>query len=73
MRLFQTTALECDEALLTGESIPVEKRVDPIVAEEEVSPGDRINCAYSSTTVTKGKVTLQCHKILTRQRDQGLS
>lgn len=55
--------LNCDEASLTGEAEPVEKipeagikTLEGNVAtkEEEVGVGDRINMAYSTTTVTKG-------------------
>jgi Na+-exporting ATPase len=45
---------ETDEALLTGESLPVGK--DPrLTFGAETGPGDRLNIAYSSSTVTKGR------------------
>lgn len=45
---------ETDEALLTGESLPVQK--DPeLVLPEDTGPGDRLNVAFSSSTVTKGR------------------
>ncbi|KAI8330709.1 hypothetical protein BC941DRAFT_383310 [Chlamydoabsidia padenii] len=53
-RLFYVSNLEADEALLTGESIPVAKQL--VVLEHEDEPlGDRINTAYSSTIVSKGR------------------
>ncbi|CAB5394826.1 unnamed protein product [Rhizophagus irregularis] len=53
-RLFEVFNLEVDEALLTGESIPVAKSVDEI--EDHDKPlGDRIDMVFSSTTVTKGR------------------
>ncbi|KAI9144873.1 hypothetical protein BKA69DRAFT_641346 [Paraphysoderma sedebokerense] len=54
MRLFEVFNLEVDEALLTGESVPVSKKTAPIT-NPEVSVGDRVNLAYSSTIVTKGR------------------
>lgn len=45
---------ETDEALLTGESLPVRKDAESTF-EDETGPGDRINIAYSSSTVTKGR------------------
>jgi len=53
IRLFESMNLECDEKILTGEALPVAKEVDAI--SEEAGVGDRINMAYSSTTVTKGR------------------
>lgn len=45
---------ETDEALLTGESLPVRK--DPaLLLDDDTGPGDRLNVAYSSSTVTKGR------------------
>ena len=45
---------ETDEALLTGESLPVQK-VYKDIYPPETGPGDRLNVAYSSSTVTKGR------------------
>ncbi|KAG5456113.1 MAG: hypothetical protein BJ554DRAFT_4241, partial [Olpidium bornovanus] len=54
LRLLEIFNLEIDEALLTGESAPVAKKT--VALEMENAPvGDRINLAYSSTVVTKGR------------------
>ncbi|KAK9456948.1 hypothetical protein V1511DRAFT_495743 [Dipodascopsis uninucleata] len=56
LRLFESMNFESDEALLTGESLPVLKDPDltfPI--DDTCGVGDRINLAYSSSTVTKGR------------------
>ena len=53
LRLFKGFALKCDEASLTGESVPAEKDPD-LVLTEEVGPGDRVNVAYMSTPVVYG-------------------
>lgn len=45
---------ETDEALLTGESLPVRKEPGSVFAAE-LGPGDRLNVAYSSSMVTKGR------------------
>ncbi|OAQ60911.2 calcium-transporting ATPase 3 [Pochonia chlamydosporia 170] len=45
---------ETNEALLTGESLPVRKGPVPTYADD-TGPGDRLNIAYSSSTVTKGR------------------
>ncbi|KAK9468757.1 hypothetical protein V1512DRAFT_257811 [Lipomyces arxii] len=54
LRLIETMNFETDEALLTGESLPVLKEHE-LVFPEDVGVGDRINLAYSSSTVTKGR------------------
>ncbi|RFU72927.1 potassium sodium efflux p-type atpase [Trichoderma arundinaceum] len=65
LRLFETMNLACEEAQLTGESIPVEKITENNItahgsdtaatAEGEVGIGDRINMAYATTVVQKGR------------------
>ncbi|KJR86217.1 calcium-transporting ATPase [Sporothrix schenckii 1099-18] len=66
-RLFESVNLSCDEQLMTGESMPVDKVthnriLDPTstsgaVATEaaRVTDGDRINLAFASTNVSKGR------------------
>lgn len=56
IRLIDPVNFETDEALLTGESLPVRK-VSEDVFEPSTGPGDRLNVAYSSSTVTKGRAT----------------
>jgi P-type Na+/K+ transporter len=45
---------ESDEALLTGESLPVAKEANSTF-QADTGPGDRYNVIYSSSTVTKGR------------------
>lgn len=54
LRLFDVMNLECDEAILTGEALPVAKEVQT-ADQEDLGLGDRLNIAYSSSTVTKGR------------------
>ncbi|KAJ9651295.1 potassium/sodium eff [Neophaeococcomyces mojaviensis] len=54
LRLFDVMNLECDEAILTGEALPVAKEVET-AEQEDLGLGDRLNIAYSSSTVTKGR------------------
>ncbi|KAF9173935.1 hypothetical protein BGX21_001899 [Mortierella sp. AD011] len=53
-RLFEIFNLETDEALLTGESLPVQKNLDLIETEDQPL-GDRLNMVFSSTVVVKGR------------------
>ena len=58
IRLFDAMNFECDEKILTGEAVPVAKHVNTDFAggdEVSVGVGDRLNMAYSSSTVTKGR------------------
>lgn len=65
MRIFEAMNLACEEGQLTGESIPVEKiSTNDIVApgteklvmtEDEIGIGDRVNMAYATTVVRKGR------------------
>ncbi|KAK6596470.1 potassium/sodium efflux P-type ATPase [Botrytis cinerea] len=54
IRLVETMNLDTDEALLTGESLPVQKEANSTF-ETDTGPGDRLNIVYSSSTVTKGR------------------
>ena len=54
LRLIETHNFETDEALLTGESLPVAKDANELYGQE-IPVGDRLNLAYSSSTVSKGR------------------
>jgi Ca2+-transporting ATPase len=54
-RLLEAAALATAEAALTGESLPVEKRVADL--EEDTVLGDRRNMVYAGTQVTSGRGT----------------
>lgn len=49
--------LSTDEALLTGESVPVSKHAEVILKDRDVPLGDRTNMVYSASTVTRGRAT----------------
>lgn len=53
LRLLKTHGLQVQEAILTGESVPVEKRMEPVASE--ASLGDRSCMAFSGTLVTSGQ------------------
>jgi cation-transporting ATPase F len=52
LRLLQIRELQIDESALTGESVPVEKKLATL--SEDTLLADRFNMAYSSTLVTYG-------------------
>jgi Na+-exporting ATPase len=54
VRLIEAVNFETNEALLTGESLPVRKETNTTFPAD-TGPGDRLNVAYSSSTVTKGR------------------
>ncbi|UHA74566.1 calcium-translocating P-type ATPase, SERCA-type [Paenibacillus sp. 481] len=54
MRLIESASLKIEEAALTGESVPVEKQVDPL-EKADIVIGDRKNMAYMSSSVTYGR------------------
>ena len=56
LRLVESMNLKVDEAALTGESVPVEKRYQ-VVIEKDAGVGDRINSCFSGTIVTYGRGT----------------
>jgi magnesium-transporting ATPase (P-type) len=55
LRLVDAKNLRTEEAALTGESVPAEKRTDPVSAKATV--GDRENMAFSGTMVVSGRAT----------------
>ena len=54
LRLCETVRLQIDEAALTGESVPVEKGVQPL-ADSDLPLGDLINMAWRGTMVVNGR------------------
>lgn len=54
LRLFKATELRIEEAALTGESVPVDKKVKPI-EEENLTPGDQTNMCFMGTIVVNGR------------------
>lgn len=65
LRMFEAMNLSCDEQSLTGEAAPVEKTTDNDIivpgteklatSEGEVGIGDRVNIAYATSIVQKGR------------------
>jgi magnesium-transporting ATPase (P-type) len=53
IRLTKARNLRIDEAILTGESVPVDKTTVPVIAEAAL--GDRRSMAFSGTLVTTGQ------------------
>ena len=53
LRLISARSLRLEEAALTGESVPVDKDPDPVIASAAL--GDRSSMAYSGTFVAAGQ------------------
>jgi magnesium-transporting ATPase (P-type) len=53
VRLLQARNLRIDESALTGESVPVDKRTEPVA--EDATIGDRVGMGYAGTLVTQGQ------------------
>jgi len=53
LRMLRAKELRIDEAMLTGESVPVQKHTEPVA--EQLVLGDRRNLAFSGTLVTTGQ------------------
>ena len=54
LRLIEADELECDEGVLTGESMPVAKSAAPVAGRE---PQDQPGCAFMGTIVHQGSGT----------------
>jgi Mg2+-importing ATPase len=52
VRLLEATGLECDESVLTGESLPVDKTTDPVPAGTPLA--ELSGCALMGTVVNAG-------------------
>ncbi len=55
-RLATASNLSVDEAILTGESVPVNKSAEPLTVDPEAI-GDQQNMVFSGTAVTQGNAT----------------
>ena len=53
VRFFEVNNIHVDESSLTGESIPVKKKVEPLTGRDLV-PGDQTNMGFSGTYLTQG-------------------
>ncbi len=53
IRIIQSNSLEIEESALTGESIPVQKRTEPVNGHH-IGLGDQENMAFMGTMVTRG-------------------
>ena len=56
-RIIECASMKIEEAALTGESVPVDKKVDALVAGEngDVALGDRKNMVFMGSTVVYGR------------------
>jgi magnesium-transporting ATPase (P-type) len=58
VRLIEVNNLACQEAALTGESVPIDKIIEPIIAAtgdpRQTPLGDRKNMCFSATLVAQG-------------------
>ncbi|MEA1053926.1 hypothetical protein U5801_29550, partial [Lamprobacter modestohalophilus] len=48
LRLLEANRLQCDEAALTGESVPVDKRIEAIDSTSEAGPEEKDNVKSST-------------------------
>jgi P-type Ca2+ transporter type 2C len=53
VRLIETKSLEIEESALTGESLPVQKSIDPL-SSDHLGIGDLENMGFMGTMVTRG-------------------
>ena len=60
VRLLEAASLKVEEAALTGESVPSDKSVEALTADDEMNGiplGDRVNMVYMGTSVVYGRGT----------------
>lgn len=55
IRLIESHELQIQEALLTGESLSINKNAQQIINHDSVFIGDQFNMAFKGTTVTHGR------------------
>ncbi len=56
-RIFESASLKAEEAALTGESVPVDKFIEKLIAanDKDVPLGDRKNMVYMGSTIVYGR------------------
>ena len=59
-RFLTASSLSVDESTLTGESVPVDKTVEPVhpVDDGDVPLAERSNCGYMNTTLVRGRAEM---------------
>jgi len=52
VRLVEASNLQCDESVLTGESVPVSKQIEPVAADAAI--GEQRSMLFKGTAITQG-------------------